>query len=309
VLDRTEANDGVSQVCALCGSDRTRALFEKGSHHYFRCGGCGLVFGRGGSNANFHVSIDDYEPAYRQYLNDDPVDTAKLDDVIAWVESHVNLSATIRLLEVGAGSGKLIRRLRRVRSCSVLGIEPSAALFTAYDLATLGIERVTLPELASREPPAFDVVTVLDVIEHIPDAAEFVDALARVTRPGGFVFISTPDPEGPLARLLGRRWHHYNAYHFSLYGDAAIATAARRGGFRVVSTEHRPKRMSLDYLWNYLMDFALARRRAASAPRSSRFSISVNVLDTHSIVWQREAAAPAMSDHSSDEGLCQPNRA
>ena len=157
-----------------------------------------------------------------------------------------------------------------MRSCSVSGIELSTALFTAYDLGTLGIEPVTLPELASRQPAAFDVVTMLSVIEHIPRRGSFVDALARIARPGGFVFLSTPDPEGPLARLLGRRWHHYNASRFSLYGDAAIAAAARRAGFRVVSTGHRAKRMSLDYLWNYLMDFGIGEGsrggRAASQP-------------------------------------------
>jgi 2-polyprenyl-3-methyl-5-hydroxy-6-metoxy-1,4-benzoquinol methylase len=288
VLDRTEAKNRLSPVCALCGNDRARALFEKGGHHYWRCRGCRLVFASGVANANFRTSIDEYEPAYRQYLNDGPVDAANLDDVIAWVESHVELSSASRVLEVGAGSGKLVRRLRRVRPCLVSGIEPSIALFTAYDLASLGIEPVTLPELASRQPPAFDVVTVLDVIEHVPAAAEFVDALACVTKPGGFVFLTTPDPEGPLARLLGRRWHHYNAYHFSLYSDEAVAAAARRGGFRVVSSGHRGKRMSLDYLWNYLMDFAFARRRAPREPKSGRFGISINLRDTRSIVWQRE---------------------
>jgi 2-polyprenyl-3-methyl-5-hydroxy-6-metoxy-1,4-benzoquinol methylase len=292
VLDRTETTDGVSPVCALCGSDQARSMFDNGGHHYWRCRGCGLTFARGGGNANFHESIDDYEPAYRQYLNDGPVDAANLDDVIRWIESHVTLSAATRVLEVGAGSGKLVRRLRRDRSCLVSAIEPSTALFNAYSLATLGIEPITLPQLASRQAPPFDVVTVLDVIEHIPESAEFVEALARVTRPGGFVFLSTPDPDGPLARLLGRRWHHYNAYHFSLYGKSAIAAAARRGGFRVVSTGHRAKRMSLDYLWNYAMDFALARRRTAREPQPSRFGIPINVFDTISIVWQRDAEAP-----------------
>ena len=87
--------------------------------------------------------------------------------------------------------------------------------------------------------------------------------------------------------MLGRGWHHYNAYHFSLYGKRAIAEAGRRGGFRTVSLQHRSKRMPLDYLWNYVMDFVLARRRQGREPEPSRFAIPINLADTLSIVWQR----------------------
>lgn len=288
VLDRTETIDGVTPACLLCGSDRASPMFEAAGHQYWRCAGCSLVFARGRTNANFRESIDDYEPAYRQYLDEGPVDASNLDDVIAWIESHVSLrSSAIGLLDVGAGSGKLIRRLNRIRPCAVSGIEPSVALFKTYDLGSLGIEAITLPELAACQTPAYDVVTVLDVIEHVPEAAEFVHALARVTKPGGFVFLSTPDAGGLLARLLGRRWHHYNAYHFSLYGREAVAEAARRSGFRIVSSEHRSKRMSLDYLWSRAMDFQLARRRKSEERRPSRFAIPVNFGDTLAVVWQR----------------------
>ena len=252
---------------------------------------CTLMFARGAANANFRESIDDFEPAYRQYLDEGPVDASNLDDVIAWIESHVSLrSPATRLLDVGAGSGKLVRRLRQIRPCAVSGLEPSAALFKTYGLGALGIEPIALPELASRQPAVYDLVTVLDVVEHVPEAAEFVDALARVTKPGGFVFLSTPDAGGPLARLLGRGWHHYNAYHFSLYSRQAIAEAGRRGGFRIVSLQHRSKRMPLDYLWNYAMDFLLVKQRQAREPGAGRFAIPINLADTLSIVWQRASA-------------------
>jgi 2-polyprenyl-3-methyl-5-hydroxy-6-metoxy-1,4-benzoquinol methylase len=246
------------------------------------------MFADGRPNANFQPSIDDFEPAYRQYLDEGPVDILNLDDTVAWIESHVSLgSATVRVLDVGAGSGKLVRRLRRTRPCNVSAIEPSGALFKTYDLETLGIEPIALPELATRQPSSYDVVTVLDVIEHIPEAAEFVQALSRVTKPGGHVFVSTPDAGGVLARLLGRHWHHCNAYHFSLYGSRAISEAARLGGFRILAVEHHSKRMSLDYLWNYARDFLFGRRRQSGTYSPSRYTLSVNLGDTLYAVWRR----------------------
>ena len=145
-------------------------------------------------------------------------------------------------------------------------------LFKTYGLESLGIEEIALPDLASRQPAAYDVVTVLDVVEHVPEAAAFLRALASVTKRGGFVFLSTPDAAGLLARLLGRKWHHYNAYHVTLYDRLAIDEAARRSGFRVVSSEHRSRRMPLDYLWNYARGFLLASRHhsGGSSPKPFR---------------------------------------
>jgi 2-polyprenyl-3-methyl-5-hydroxy-6-metoxy-1,4-benzoquinol methylase len=246
------------------------------------------VFARRHFNANFRESIDDYEPAYRQYLDESPVDESNVDDLIAWMESHVSLThAATCLLDVGAGSGKLIRRLNRVRPCGVSGIEPSGVLYDAYNLEALGVESITLPQLARRTQAAYDVVTVLDVIEHVPEAAEFVAALATVTKPGGHVFLSTPDAGGIPARLLGRRWQHYNSYHFSLYNTQAMAEAARRGGFRIVSTEHRAKRMALSYLWRRALDLQLAGGGRSQKPHRDRVSIPVNFGDILSVVWRR----------------------
>jgi 2-polyprenyl-3-methyl-5-hydroxy-6-metoxy-1,4-benzoquinol methylase len=256
---------------------------------FWKCHGCSLVFARRQGNANFHESIDDFEPAYRQYLEEGPVDAANLGDTLAWIETHISLTNPgIRLLDVGAGSGKLVRHLRRVRPCVVSGIEPSAAIFQAYRLDTLKILPIGLPELAASSPGSYDVVTALDVIEHVPDAVEFIQALAQVTKPGGFVFLSTPDASGPLAVLLGRHWHHYNAYHFSLYSTPTMAEAARRFGFRLVAVEHRAKRMSLDYLWNYAKDFLFVRRSKSTGPPGNSMAISVNLRDILSVVLVRE---------------------
>jgi 2-polyprenyl-3-methyl-5-hydroxy-6-metoxy-1,4-benzoquinol methylase len=290
VLDCQATALGVTPTCSLCGSDRSVRAFEKAGQEYWRCGDCTLLFARERTNANFQPSIDDFEPAYRQYLDESPVDALNLDDVIGWIESYVDLkNPNVRLLDVGAGSGKLVRRLRNTRQCAVSGIEPSTTLFDNYRLADLGIEPISLPDLAARGVPPFDIVTVLDVLEHVPGAVEFLGALANVAKPGGFVFLSTPDAGGVLARVLGRHWHHCNAYHFSLYGQRAIAEAARRHGFETVWSGHHSKRMPIDYLWNYARDFLFARRRQQREYQPSRFAIPINLADTLHVVWRRSA--------------------
>ncbi|MEO8484539.1 MAG: hypothetical protein ABI634_20215, partial [Acidobacteriota bacterium] len=77
--------------CPLCGSDRSRPAFEKAGQRYRRCGACTLLFAQNEANANFQPSLDDFEPAYLQYLDDGPTDRQNLDDVIGWIESHISL--------------------------------------------------------------------------------------------------------------------------------------------------------------------------------------------------------------------------
>jgi len=114
----------VTPTCSLCGSDRSVPAFEKSGQEYRRCGTCTLLFSRERTNANFQPSIDDFEPAYRQYLEERPIDALNLDDVIAWIESFVDLkNPDVRLLDVGAGSGQLVRRLQNTRTCAVSGLE------------------------------------------------------------------------------------------------------------------------------------------------------------------------------------------
>jgi 2-polyprenyl-3-methyl-5-hydroxy-6-metoxy-1,4-benzoquinol methylase len=286
MLGREKAAVCLMPECPLCGASNTRAQFEKAGQHYRHCPACQLVFASSATNANLRSAMSEYEPAYRQYLDGGPADAANFEALVHWIEKYTDLNDSgIRLLDVGAGSGKFLRHLHATRSCRTSGLEPSAALFEQYGLAALDVEPVSIADLADRGE-AYDVITVLDVIEHIADAGAFVRALGRITRPGSLVFLSTPDAGGPLARLLGRRWHHFNPYHFCLYRRQTLAGAARIGGFAVVEAGHAARRMSLDYLWNYAMNFGLGARSTA-ARSAAGVTIPVNVFDVLSTVWRR----------------------
>jgi hypothetical protein len=94
MLDRAEAQRiGVNDVCPLCAGGPGHSLFEKGGQRYFRCGHCGFCYGRSEVNANFQPRLDDYEPAYRQYLDATAVDEVNHDATLAWVEQHASLGS------------------------------------------------------------------------------------------------------------------------------------------------------------------------------------------------------------------------
>ena len=157
----------IEEGCRLCGSTRTRPLFTKGQTPYWECADCGFRFATPPTNPNFVTAIGDYEAAYLQYLGPDESDEANLSSLCDWMQRITPLEGR-RLLDIGAGSGKLVRFLR-ARRVEAHGIEPSRALFDRFLATEEAFTCAMLDRYRSAAAAPFDIVTAFDVIEHVPD--------------------------------------------------------------------------------------------------------------------------------------------
>jgi len=124
-----------------------------------------------------------------------------------------NVSADAPLLDVGCGQGQLLSRLqaagyRNLCGCDALTTPRSLTAPTRYVRAELN---TPLPFQRDR----FDVVTSIEVIEHLENPRAHVRELHRVCRPGGLVILSTPNTESLLSKasFLARG-------HFNYFGEA-----------------------------------------------------------------------------------------
>lgn len=148
--------------------------------------------------------------------NHDPAELAKFDDLAArwwdtdgefaplhainplrldWIETRAPLAGR-RVLDVGCGGGILAEAMA-ARGADVLGIDLAEASLGVARLHALerGVpleyRAVSAEDLADEMPGAFDVVTCLEMLEHVPDPAAVVAACARLVKPGGRAFFST----------------------------------------------------------------------------------------------------------------------
>ena len=103
-----------------------------------------------------------------------------------------------RIVDVGCGGGILSEALAREGAAEVLGIDLSAELIDVAELHALeqGVdnvkyERISAEDLAGRESESFDLVTCMEMLEHVPRPASVVAACARLVKPGGKVFVAT----------------------------------------------------------------------------------------------------------------------
>lgn len=116
---------------------------------------------------------------------------------LAWIEELSNGLAGKHVLDVGCGGGILADAMAR-RGAEVLGIDLAekslkVAQLHALEAQTPNISyrNVAVEQLAVEMPQQFDVVTCMEMIEHVPEPASIVRACAQLVKPGGMVFFST----------------------------------------------------------------------------------------------------------------------
>ncbi|MFC3914685.1 bifunctional 2-polyprenyl-6-hydroxyphenol methylase/3-demethylubiquinol 3-O-methyltransferase UbiG [Pseudaeromonas sharmana] len=115
---------------------------------------------------------------------------------LQWIDTLSQGLANKRVLDVGCGGGILAESMA-VRGASVTGLDMGKEPLQVARLHALesGVEltyrQLTVEALAEELPGHFDVVTCMEMLEHVPDPASVVAACARLVRPGGQLFFST----------------------------------------------------------------------------------------------------------------------
>jgi len=132
---------------------------------------------------------------------------------LQWIQSQEPLSGR-RVLDVGCGGGILSDAMAR-QGATVLGIDLASkalkvAQLHALEAGTRNVRyrEVSAESLAAEEPASFDVVTCMEMLEHVPDPASVVRACSTLVKPGGWVFISTinRNPKSFLFAIVGAEY-------------------------------------------------------------------------------------------------------
>ncbi len=189
-----------------------------------------------------------------------------------WIDGLAPLQGR-RVLDVGCGGGILADSMAR-RGADVLGIDLAAkplkvAQLHAIEAATprIAYREVAVEALAEEMPEAFDVVTCMEMLEHVPDPASVVAACGRLVKPGGWAFFSTINRNAKafvfaivgaehVLKLLPRGTHEYAKF----LRPSELAAWCRAASLELVTTrglEYNPLtrryRLSADTSVNYLV--------------------------------------------------------
>ncbi len=132
---------------------------------------------------------------------------------LAWIDVLAPLAGK-RVLDVGCGGGILSDSMAR-KGAQVTGIDLSVkalrvAQLHALEAGTSGVDyrEVSAEDLAAEQPGTFDVVTCMEMLEHVPDPSSVVRACSQLVKPGGWVFFSTinRNPKSFLFAIVGAEY-------------------------------------------------------------------------------------------------------
>ncbi len=164
-----------------------------------------------------------------------------------------------RLLDVGCSTGRSVRVATRA-GWRAVGLEPCRWAVREARRAGLPVVEGTLEQHPFR-PGEFDVVTLWDVIEHVPDPRGVLAAVHSLLRPGGVIGLTTMDLGSLVAGALGWRWPHYMRMHLWYFRFEHVARLLREVGFVDPCRQRHVRVLSAAYLASRLefADDSLAR--------------------------------------------------
>ena len=191
---------------------------------------------------------------------------------LEWIQESVGSLSGKKVLDVGCGGGILSEAMARA-GADVTGIDLAdkslkvARLHGLESGVKVDYRKVPVEQLAAEQAGQFDVVTCMEMLEHVPDPASIVRACSALTKPGGWVFCSTLNRNAKaflfaivgaeyVLRLLPRGTHTYDMF----IKPSELAAAARGAGLEPVGMrgmEYNPitqiYSLTSDTSVNYLM--------------------------------------------------------
>ena len=132
---------------------------------------------------------------------------------LAWIERHCGGLTGMTAVDVGCGGGILSESMA-ANGATVTGVDMAekalkVARLHLYDSGlSVDYRQIPVEELAAEQPATFDIVTCMEMLEHVPDPASVVQACAQLAKPGGWVFFSTlnRNPKSYLFAVIGAEY-------------------------------------------------------------------------------------------------------
>jgi len=179
-----------------------------------------------------------------------------------------------RVLEVGAGDGKLVAIMAR-KGLDAWGIDPSPAACAAARAAGIEVVEAGVDE-APVEPASQDGVVLWHSLEHLDRPSAAMERIARWMRPGARLVVAAPNLAGLQARIGGDRWFHQDVpRHRTHFTPTGLTALLARTGYGVERTHHLLVEQNPLGMWQTLLNrltrqpdfaFRLLKRDLAGAP-------------------------------------------
>jgi SAM-dependent methyltransferase len=190
-----------------------------------------------------------------------------------------------RLLDVGAGSGIMVEQAIK-EGYVAEGVEPSRWLHKQALEHELPVHLGVFPHENVKGP--FDVITFVDVIEHVPNPVELLIEISKHLSNDGVGLVVTPDVGSITAKIMGWRWWHFRIAHIGYFKRQNLKLSLERAGLEVVHVGRPIWYFPLGYVLERLTQYLPKFLRLPIGAFWDKFTVRLNLHDSLYMVFKKK---------------------
>lgn len=243
---------GSMRPCPVCTARQPHVLFRQQfeptalnpmkGYDVVVCERCGAGYADGIAEQSafdkYYRELSKYEYQQRDGAESE-YDRARLAASAAFIASAVT-DRTVRVLDVGCATGRLLAELRQLGFKTLVGLDPSpACAAAAMRLYGIEVRTTTLADLQS-SGGSFDVVIMVGVLEHLREASESLQHIKAVQEVGGLLYVEVPDATA-FADWPNAPYQDFSTEHINFFSPVSLDNLLRTHGFQRVTLkqDHR----------------------------------------------------------------------
>lgn len=279
--------------CSLCDSKDVNFFINKKGFNIYKCSNCKLLF-----ISPLPTSIDVYDKAYFSgaengfgYVDYDIDKEAMVPTFNKYFDLFKRFGKNEgKLLDIGSATG-FFMELAKNKGFQVSGIEISD--FAAEKGRQKGLN-ITTGDIFTPNFPSehFDIVTMFDVIEHVPNPKETLQEARRILKIGGLLVVNTPDAESLWSRVLGSRWQLIMPpEHINYFSPKNLGAYLSGNGFNILLSTKIGKSFTIQYILKMLYKWQGSKiflTNLFSTGFLSKIHIPINLRDNFFMIAEKK---------------------
>jgi 2-polyprenyl-3-methyl-5-hydroxy-6-metoxy-1,4-benzoquinol methylase len=224
--------------CSLCSKDKTDILLTKQGFSIVQCCNCGFVY------VNPRVENEQLTSIYRHnyfankdygYVSYEQEKILRVKNFERWLkdsDKYITDANPIFALDVGCAAGYCLE-LMKARGWKANGLELDEEMCISLKGKGFNISQSLLEDFKTEN--SFSVITLFDVIEHIPNIDKAFSKLNSLLTKDGVVIMVTPNYKSFQRKLLGKKWFQYKPIeHIQYFDKKSLSALAERNGLKIV---------------------------------------------------------------------------